>query len=238
MTNRNPVYPSAIIALTIALSLFCQGVQARDYQVEVVIFERSGNTDVELEVWNFSPENLVERQSRLVNLSANASQEIEFDPVLTNLATVQSNLVDSGIRILRSASWIQPPEVFQNAPLVSLGIEGSSMPYGFIKVYRTSLIFVDIDLQLSPFSDYAAFDFTDNSVLTDSAQPDIAEEQVLVGSNEGNNEDSNLEIAGQPPADPHYFISEKRRVKFKEFHYFDHPRFGAIVGVWPIADPQ
>ena len=234
MTNRNPVYPSAIIALAVALSLFCQGVQARDYQVEVVIFERSGNTDVELEVWDFSPENLVERQSHLVNLSANASEEIEFDPVLTNLATVQSNLVDSGIRILRSASWIQPPEVFQNAPLVSLGIEGSSMPYGFIRVYRTSLIFVDIDLQLSPFSDYAAFDFTDNSVLTDSTQPDLAEEQAI----EDSHEDSSLEIAGQPPADPHYFISEKRRVKFKEFHYFDHPRFGAIVGVWPIEDPQ
>jgi hypothetical protein len=32
---------------------------------------------------------------------------------------------------------------------------------------------------------------------------------------------------------PLYFISEKRRLKFKEVHYFDHPRFGALVAVWP-----
>lgn len=32
---------------------------------------------------------------------------------------------------------------------------------------------------------------------------------------------------------PHYFIAEKRRLKFGEIHYFDHPNFGAILAVWP-----
>lgn len=31
---------------------------------------------------------------------------------------------------------------------------------------------------------------------------------------------------------PQYFISEKRRLKFKQVHYFDHPLYGAILGVW------
>ena len=36
------------------------------------------------------------------------------------------------------------------------------------------------------------------------------------------------------PGAPQYFISEKRRLKFDELHYFDHPVFGVLLGVWPV----
>ena len=39
------------------------------------------------------------------------------------------------------------------------------------------------------------------------------------------------------PRVPLYFIDEKRRLKFKEIHYFDHPRFGALLTVWPVEAP-
>ena len=32
-----------------------------------------------------------------------------------------------------------------------------------------------------------------------------------------------------------FFIDEKRRLKLKETHYLDHPKFGVIVSVWPAA---
>ena len=31
-----------------------------------------------------------------------------------------------------------------------------------------------------------------------------------------------------------YFIDERRRVKFDEVHFFDHPKFGVLVSVRPI----
>jgi len=218
MTIRNPEFPLSIPVLTLSLILFCQGALARDYQVEVVVFERTGSTDVESEVWDFSPENLAQHQSRIVNLSTKATEDFEFDPALTHLADVQRNLVDSGLRILRTANWIQPSAVYQNAPLGALGIENSTMPYGFIRVYRTSLIFGDVDLQISPLDGQAA--------------------SVLGGATIGATAGSSLAAGEENPNNPHYFISEKRRVKFKEFHYFDHPRFGVIVSVWPSESEQ
>ena len=218
MTIRSPVFPLSIPVLALSLILFCQGALARDYQVEVVVFERTGSTDVESEVWDFSPENLAQHQSRMVNLSTKATEDFEFDPALTHLANVQRNLVDSGLRILRTANWIQPSAVYQDAPLVSLGIENSTLPYGFIRVYRTSLIFVHVDLQISPLDGQAASE--------------------LAGAAIGATAGSSLVAGEEIPDNPHYFISEKRRVKFKEIHYFDHPRFGVIVSVWPSESEQ
>ena len=31
-----------------------------------------------------------------------------------------------------------------------------------------------------------------------------------------------------------HFLKQKRRVKFKEIHYLDHPRFGIFITVWPV----
>lgn len=34
---------------------------------------------------------------------------------------------------------------------------------------------------------------------------------------------------------PYYFINQRRRIKFKEVHFIDHPKFGAIVTVSPVT---
>ena len=34
---------------------------------------------------------------------------------------------------------------------------------------------------------------------------------------------------------PHYFLKERRRIKFREVHFIDHPRFGAILTVSPVT---
>jgi hypothetical protein len=46
----------------------------------------------------------------------------------------------------------------------------------------------------------------------------------------------NLEM----PADgdnvqPTYFLAQTRRLKLKEVHYFDHPRFGLLATIWPVG---
>ena len=33
----------------------------------------------------------------------------------------------------------------------------------------------------------------------------------------------------------HYFLKERRRIKFREIHFIDHPRFGAILTVSPVT---
>ena len=67
----------------------------------------------------------------------------------------------------------------------------------------------------------------------------LAETATVVAADPaaGNDGSGTLLPTGQPVTrtvvQPVYYLSEKRRVKFGEVHYFDHPRFGAIVGVWP-----
>jgi hypothetical protein len=39
-------------------------------------------------------------------------------------------------------------------------------------------------------------------------------------------------------ADPVYHLSELRRIKFNEKHYFDHPAFGAIAIVSPVTGSE
>jgi len=46
-----------------------------------------------------------------------------------------------------------------------------------------------------------------------------------------------LESAGRN-TEPYYFIKERRRVKFREVHFLDHPKFGALLTVWPVKLPE
>ena len=216
-----------IVLVVIMLSGMTNVATARDYNVEVVIFERiedrtsenSQTSSIEAEGENSAISSSAEIDTvsnrmaahiARINQLADASEEYETDPLLEHLRIINQNLSSSGYRVLKSARWTQPSEVFQNAPLVSLGVPDSSLPHAYIRVYRTSLIFADVDIQLSPSEDTLYL----NTTSSISAQ-------------------SGESGSGQHQQSSKYFLSEKRRLKFKEIHYFDNPKFGVILGVWP-----
>lgn len=215
-----------IVGFKSVLSILLLGLgnvtHARDYAVELIVFERldttSGANDAE-EIWDFSSERIAGKLQKMHTLSA-AARDYESSASLPNLAHIKNNLVDAGHGILHSASWIQPAHVYQNAPLISFGTVDSSLPYGIIRVYKTSLIFADIDIQYSPIRQKV---FANDNIVTDANESENADSNGQLISTETNLEDQQ----------PHFFISEKRRLKFKEIHYFDHPRFGVILSVVP-----
>jgi len=53
-------------------------------------------------------------------------------------------------------------------------------------------------------------------------------------------EDSRNDVVdiNAPYADPVYALREKRRIKSRVLHYFDHPRFGMIATVTPYLSPE
>ena len=138
----------------------------------------------------FSDRKISSNLQRMVTLESR-SDDFQFGTTLDRLDPAHRQLIQAGHRILRTARWVQPSAVYQHAPLISLGLANTSLAYGFVRVYKTSLIYADIDLQYSPLP----FDYLSE----------------------------------------HYFLSEKRRLKFKEVHYFDHPKIGVILGIWPVA---
>ena len=183
------------------------------------------------------------------------------DEVFT-LEPVRLSLIEAGYRVLNTTSWQQPTSLYKDAPLISLSntnadteadtdseVEADTDTYteadtdtdadagaeadpaliaGFVRIYTTALIHADLHLQLSPLP--ANPDLTDaDSVVADAVEYVVADTVEYT-------EENAAEDADAPPAQPHYFIAEKRRLKFAQIHYFDHPLFGAILGVWEAEE--
>ena len=45
-------------------------------------------------------------------------------------------------------------------------------------------------------------------------------------------------VEPEPQAAPHFRLTEKRRMRSKELHYFDHPRFGVLALITPYTPAQ
>ncbi len=217
-------YTLGSLFILLILTGISQAAQARDYAIEVIVFEQArGDSDKDAaqdEEWDFSDRKISSSLQRMVTLESR-SDEFQFETTLDRLDPAYRQLIQAGHRILRTARWVQPSAVYQHAPLISLGLVDTALAYGFVRVYKTSLIYTDIDLQYSPGNPTGNTSSTLSPVLstpiTDEAQADS---------------DSSVPFDNLPE---HYFLSEKRRLKFKEIHYFDHPKVGVILGIWPVA---
>ncbi|MCY4051617.1 MAG: CsiV family protein [Gammaproteobacteria bacterium] len=200
-----------------------------NYEIEVIVFERPDSKDLDLEYWNFSSEHLKEQRSHLNEMeqSRNLSRLSESSAYngtqkLQRLSEFIRKLNINNLPVLASARWIQPPFFFQNAPVISLGTVGSRLPHAYFRVYKTSLLFADIALQLS----------------TKSTRANLSTPKTLIEKPQENPEsgfDPEYLFDTWPvieSLDPEYYLIERRRIRFKEVHYFDHPAFGVILGIW------
>ncbi len=209
------------LLILFAFLILSQTAQARDYTIELIVFEQAGGSadadaeeDEQDEKWDFSDRKIADKLQRLAELESR-SDAFRTETTLHRLEPARQQLAQAGHRILRTAGWIQPSAVYQHAPLISLDLPDSSLA-GFIRVYKTSLIYADIDLQFSPKNSATPMLYDSES----SAVPvlhDLSSGLPTLSDN----------------LPERYFLSEKRRLKFKEAHYFDHPKFGAILGIWP-----
>ncbi len=188
---------------------------ALDYDVEVLIFERvSPDTQpLEQEPPGMSERGMERHLSRIESLASDAV-EYETEPDLVHLDPVAQNLKLAGYPILQAVRWTQPGNIYQYSPLISLGIPENPLVHAYIRIYKTSGIHADVDVQMTP----SAF-----VPLVENSQPELQPEPGAPG----------LEIMEKDPLPPQYFISERRNLKFREKHYLDHPEFGVILGVWP-----
>ena len=168
-------------------------VFARSYDVEIIIFEPEpepeidAGSDISGEIWNFSPSHISRKLKHMEKLSVR-SVDYETRPILDRLETVRKNLEAAGYRVLKTAKWNQPPLVYRKAPLVSLGNIYTALPHSYVRVYKTSLLFADIDIQLSPHVTPELDSFAD----------------YIPGPGQ-----KRLPLLSQSYS-PHYFLSEKR----------------------------
>ncbi len=114
---------------------------------------------------------------------------------------------DPNYRILAHKLWVQTAEAKNDTTPVRIRGKIPGELDGAIKFYVSRFLHLEVDLF-----------FRD-----ENAPPAIA------AADPG--------AAGAVPANEQFYeLSETRRVKSKEVHYFDHPRFGAVVRISPLSN--
>ena len=196
--------------LIVLLLIGMSAAMARDYQVELIVFEQRPSELGQHERSSIDSSITNTRRQRMQVLQQQA-RNFPFAERLRQLAAVRATLLQTGHAVLKTASWTQPAALYPAAPLVALGGAADALHAGFVRIYKTNLIFADLDLQ---------FIYPGDGQPT----PSTSAQQVAGAAPDG----------AAASASQHYFIAEKRRLKFGELHYFDHPGFGAILGVWPV----
>ncbi len=198
----------------LAASLFCTALAAtpawsNEYDIELAVFVHKGvpaQPGAGLE------------SDRGAALDRQLEQWFErTGSVLALPVTVgrMSDLVDRlraspGYEVIQHTTWREEVKLISEAPFVdvsALSLGEESVLRGVVRFYHSPLLYVDVLLRYRPFDDPLP----------------LLPQAVSTGA---------VENASAGPGS--YFLEEKRRLKLKEIHYLDHPRFGAIISVWPI----
>ena len=253
--------PSKIVVcwLFAACALAGGAAHAKQYAIEIVVFARPpAQAAKAAEQWDFGSARVAERAAAMRDLAEKAGDHPK-SARLYGLAGVRDDLVAAGYRILNTTSWQQPTSTYRYAPLVALGgdsvVDGAESVLGdgagdaeVVVADGTGSVVTGAENVLGDGGDSVAGNPENtaaNSTLTAAeialaaADFDLAAGFVRVYTTSLIHADLHLQLApplpeSAPPDAPHprFFITEKRRLKFKQIHYFDHPLFGAILGLW------
>ncbi len=192
----------------VLLSWFCplvpEAKAARSYEVELLIFEYHHQVDDEALIPQFGRS--VDLRFTLERAEQRVSM-IQPEPALDgHLAEINARLTASRTYdVLYHVRWLQQSAQLPHAPRVGISLPSSSTQTGIHGIVRL----------------YA----------TDLLFVDTIMRFDLAPTTHNNKASGQSGASAERPA---HFLKQKRRVKFKEIHYLDHPRFGIFITVWPV----
>ena len=246
-THHDLVRTAILLILTLLPSAM-MAAEEKWYKVELIVFEHLGQGTLSTEMWpdNPHPLDLSQTLPLIPLFDASGAQQDQLTALIPipfqELADIQRDLrgvvsqleLSRRYRPLIHSGWIQPPLpqtlsqairiVADQVPPTPLapagGEERAPLP--------TAPLEVDGSLRLS-IARYIhlELDLLFNEVI-EAVAVENREVTGVVTEESGEHQTAAVEILRQ------FRISEKRRIRSKELHYFDHPRFGAVVQVTPI----
>ena len=194
----------AVVLLSWFWPLVPEAKAARSYEVELLIFEHHHQVDDEALIPQFGRS--VDLRFALEQAERRASM-IQPEPALDgHLADINTRLTASRTYdVLYHVRWLQQSAQLPHAPRVGISLPSSSTQTGIHGIVRL----------------YA----------TDLLFVDTIMRFDLVPTTHSNKASRQSGASAERPV---HFLKQKRRVKFKEIHYLDHPRFGLFITVWPV----
>ncbi len=207
---------SAIAALVL---LSCTGIaHARDYLIEVVIFETLAGQDLSAGGLYFP------RIEDSLRLGSEAAIAQGFLPVEQNLALTE-NAADiaasSAYRLLRHLAWRQPGLDDNEAKAIRVAL-GDAVP-----------LFLPEDLR--PYPEFYPAAANPTPDLTQSISTTVVNGTIKVRLGRFLHMDARLaftdELSGQS-----FRLAQSRKMRSGELHYIDNPRFGLLTKITPLDD--
>ena len=194
----------AVVLLSWFWPLVPEAKAARSYEVELLIFEHHHQVDDEVLIPQFGRS--VDLRFALEQAERRVSM-IQPEPALDgHLADINARLTASRTYdVLYHVRWLQQSAQLPHAPRVRISLPPSSTQTGIHGIVRL----------------YA----------TDLLFVDTIMRFDLVPTTHSNKASRQSGASAERPV---HFLKQKRRVKFKEIHYLDHPRFGLFITVWPV----
>lgn len=210
---------SLLVSSSLALAA---GTTGADYEVELVVFENrlpdlEGN-----EVW--SPDRVDRNIEGLEQ--ARAAADARDDQ--TTLGKAMITMAESGdYHILAHKRWTQTAEARSTSPVMRIKTEDGELD-GTFTFFMSRFLHVDVELLLR---DPNALPEGDPLRAKENAAPKETNKGATATTA------STGVMEPEPVAMTQYYrISESRRIRSKEIHYFDHPKFGVLVLITPKED--
>jgi hypothetical protein len=202
----------------LALLLCSASAQARDYLIEVVLFEtvagkEFGNSGMYLP-----------RIANSLRLNTEAAVAAGFLPVEQNL-TLTQNAADiaasNRYRLLRHLSWRQPGLAADETRAVRVAL-GNSVP-----------MFIPADLQPYPeFIPASANPLPDRSEAVSSP---VVNGTITIRLGRFLHMDTRLVFTDEQNLQS-FRLAQSRKMRSGELHYIDNPRFGILTRITPLED--
>jgi hypothetical protein len=200
------------------------------YQVEVIAFQYHGPDSSGEQFDTLFVEEYLPPESFDIDEYNRVTEAVSYTEMTHLNEALEKLRLDPLYTVVLDVAWVQPLLARNEAVNVPVGDEARTATYslhagsrdpatsrlaGSVRVYGDYLLFVDLDLRLTvPPRRQGGETGSDTtfglSTLTDPFAGDSAD------------------AADRRDV---FHISERRRIKLDEIHYFDHPHIGAIVSV-------
>jgi hypothetical protein len=189
------------------------------YHVELILFSRRVNESA-----------VVEREP----LYYRRPDRPGFSPGIYNAP--EGPLHEEVARLVRSpeyevwtyASWRQVSARTGASPRVQVQSLAPAFT-GWLTVYDNNILLSELDIEFIPERDRILVTEAEVSLPGTPSKTDLPTESITNDEFDESPQEPEPEVTPEPES--RYRINERRRVRFNEQHYFDHPRFGVLLRV-------
>ncbi len=213
--NRTSVALQILLLALISVSP-ASTAQAKDYLIEVVIFETLSGRDA-IAGGLFYP-----KMERGLNLNTQAASEAGFEPVNQGLSLTDNAaaIAASGrYKLIRHLAWRQPGLDVDNAVPVRISLGNTTALY--------------LPENLRPFEGFIPASFTATPERTRQINTSTVNGTIKVRLGRFLHLEALLAFT-DPQTGQSFRLSQSRKMRSRELHYIDNPRFGLLTRILPI----